>query len=548
MLWTTLAGAVLAGAMAVLIVRYMRTPRVRNVEISALRFLPELSRAQRERVQWRISAPLTSRLFWLRLAFLCILLAIVLVDRKSFRTNQDAHLGVRIAIDRSPSMAIGQPSRLQIAKVFADKLQKDTLAKGGCAEITKVPPMASGTTDTETPVTEDGIPLAQLITVFRQPDRAPLQGRTSCAFTHAVMISDLPRPDSQLLTTKDENAPQYLWFQVGQPEANTALRTAEFSTPAAGSRTGVLTIVIDQYGPPLAMPNLIVTGPDGQPLSSIEPFDLSLRGTKRIGFPITEAGTYQAEVSEIGGLSLDNRLRIDLKTLASLKIAYSNTLNDPQLRAVLPRLGSVVPPDGEPDLVVAPYSRFPGEMATSGIYLTEQSAEPQELGYFDGNSRLLDLVDLDLLEALRPGGAADPPPDFRWIASAAAEKAAAWIAVRGGAAPAVILPARPTATGDRQRDEELSKAWWVLLLNAFRYVTESRLSDARTEFVGPDGASLANVASESNTSQTHGMDDNVDSIQPTARTVTRDRLLWPWLACVATILLLIERIAGVRTR
>lgn len=550
MLWTSLAGAALAGAMAVLIIRYMRKPRVQDLEISALRFLPPLSPAQRDRVQWRISAPLASWLFWLRLACLGLLLAIVFADWHLVRTGQDAHLGLRIAIDRSPSMALGEPSRLQLALVLAQQLQQDALAKGGCAEVAWVPPISANAGDAGDAglrLYEDGIPLAQMIAAFRQPDRQALQGRASCAFSHAVMISDLPRPDPQLLTSDEENAPQYLWRQVGGPEANTALRTAEFSMLAAGEGYGVLTITIDQYGSPATVPELEVTGPDGRSLSPLEPVDLSLRGTKRVDFPASKAGTYLAELREAGGLSLDNRLRIDLKTLASLKIGYANALNDPQLRAVLPRLGAPAAPEEKPDIAIAPYSRLADDMATSGIYLAAQAAEPQVLGYFDRNSPLLELVDLDLLEEMRPGGAVELPQDFRRIAAAAGSgQAAAWIAVRGGTAPAVLLPARPAATGNRDRDEQLAKAWWVLFLNAYRYVTESRLGDVTEAFVGPDDTPLANVASESNTSQLRGVDDTIDSIQPTIRAAPRNWLWWPWLACVATLLFLFERIVGLR--
>ncbi len=544
MLWTSLTGAALAGAMVVLIVRYMRTPRVRDIEISALRFLPELSPAQRERVQLRISVPLTSPLFWVRFFCLVALLATLLVDRHSFRTSLDAHLGLRIVIDRSPSMTLGQPSRLDLATAFAGKLQQDTLAKGGCAEMAWIPALTANVTKAAEPTAKDGIPLAQLIAAFRQPDRDALQERTSCAITHIAMISDLPRPDEQLLTAEDENAPQYLWFQVGQAEANTALRMAEFSSLVTGNGNGVLTIVIDQYGSAQTRPELTVMGPDGQPLLPLEPVNLSLRGTKRIGFPVTMAGTYLAELRETGGLSLDNRLRIDLKTLSSLKIAYSSPQNDPQLRSLLLRLGSIVLPDEKPDLTIASYSRSPEGTTASGIYFVEPSPAAQDLGYFDSNSQLLELVDLDLLEAMSPGGLVAPPPDFQRIASATGGGAAVWIAVRGGAAPAVLLPAHPTASDGGEQDAEVSKAWWVLFLNAFRYVTESRLADVETGFVDPAGLSLSNVMSESNTSQIEGTNDNINSIQPTIGSVLQERLWWPWLACVATILMLVERIVG----
>jgi hypothetical protein len=539
-MWGVVAGLMVASAAAVLIVRYMRTPRFVEVAISALRFLPDFNPATQNRLRWQLAAPLPRRLFWLRLVCLALLAAIVFVNGRTFDQPADAPLGLRIVVDGSASMTMGQPSREMLAAELADRLKVHAEANRGCAEVVTVPAIAR---EEDGAAARSGLSIGELVAAARHPD---VDG-SDCPMTQVAVISDMPRPGLALLAGEEADRVPLTWFQVGQPETNTAIRGATYVAPRAAGVGGRLTVIIDEYGSPQGAPTLTLTGPGGETITPAGEFDLSQRGTKRLEYAIAVPGAYIAELADPHGLALDDRLLIDVPAIEPLPIYVAPGLLDQEAAGVVSQFGSIVDSQQPGGVVVLPYGT--GEaLGASGLYLvaSDYAGADRSLGYFNVDDPTLELVDLDLLERMRPADAESLPGSFIRVAIAEDADGSAWIARRGGDTPAVVLPARPQSEGGS--DDETDRAWWVLFVNALRTVTGGRLDAAPVAHVDAAGAVLSGAPHESDTAVPLGQINVVADIQPGANTIVQEQQWWPYLVPVLLLLLLVERAVGLTRR
>ena len=205
-----------------LLVKYMRRSKVRHVEISSLQFLPDLSRTQKARVRWQPGIPLRSPLFWLRFLILVMLFAMLILDGVLIPERNAPSLGVLVAVDHSASMAVGRPSRLQLANEMAEEITRHVADLGGCFRVVSLPNATPQNVVSDTGVSP--IAMVDALSVALEDQ--------SCGWTHLAVVSDLPRPP--LFALSDARALREgvqsgrlvadpLWFQVGEPEANSAL-------------------------------------------------------------------------------------------------------------------------------------------------------------------------------------------------------------------------------------------------------------------------------------------------------------------------------------
>ena len=528
--WLLLAGSGLLAA-AGLVIRYMRTPRVIALAISALHLLPTFSPARRDRVRWRFAAPLISWRFWLRAAVIGLLAAALFTQALPFGGTAESRLAVRILVDASPSMRMGTPSRFAQAELLLGELAKRIAALGGCLSVSQWPAASAGPAN--------GVARASLIAALRQDDR---DGDCTQP-THLALITDLPRPAAATLASADGEGPPVLWFQLGQPHANVALREARFVPPVRRGGLGTLSVEIEEYGAVERREALALhlTDPDGQVLDPVRPVDFTQAGSKRADYAISRPGRYAARLTDPDGLEADDRLRIEIGSVDALPIRLADRLQDAQLRRVAARLGDTDAPVEGAALVIGPYAA-PSAALGAGIYLVPAGGGARPLAFFDEQSDLLEFVDLDLLEAMQPGAIGPLPEGFRVVAGQGGGDGA-WIAYRGGADPAVIMPAR-TAAGAPASDE----TWWVLFLNAFRLVAEGRLATAGISQVDAEDRVLTDVGHESNTAQEIGDSDMPSSLIPVAAAQEQRVQSWPWLVLAALILLLADRLVGVERR
>nr|WP_321980839.1 hypothetical protein [uncultured Cohaesibacter sp.] len=549
MLLGLLAFATVGLFLVVLLVKYMRRSKVRHVEISALQFLPELSEARQSRVRWQVSVPLRSPLFWLRFLILLTLLAILLLDGVLVPTRNAPALGVLVAVDHSPSMAVGRPTRLQLANEMVDKIVQHVTAQGGCSRVVAVPHTAPSNG-----VGDAGVsPIAMMHALSASLEDGP------CYWTHLAVVSDLPKlPYFALSDARGHEkvaegealAADPLWFQVGEPEANSALTGADFKAAGLGGDGARLSLDIARFGDTNSDLSLVVTGPRGQILSSDAPVDLG-KGQEAtvsyaVSYAVTEPGTYRAELEETGGFALDNRLVLSIGAMSVLPIALDAVVSAGPLANLARQMAPVVGAERGDAVRIGFYSAEDG-LTERGIYLVRGERQGNAvLGYFHKESPLLEAVDLDLLETLKPRGLELLPEGFRAVAAGADGKV--WIAVRAGAHPAVLMPEPAGGLANANLADAQHLTWLVAFINAYRFVNQDRQPLLDVSHVDGAGARLENLAYESDTAKPLGTNPALDDIQPVSMMGEAQSPLWPWLALVAIILLVAERLVALRLR
>ena len=530
-----------------LLVKYMRRSKVRHVEISSLQFLPDLSRTQKARVRWQPGIPLRSPLFWLRFLILVTLFAMLILDGVLIPERNAPSLGVLVAVDHSASMAVGRPSRLQLANEMAEEIARHVADLGGCFRVVSVPNATSQNVVSDTGVSP--IAMMDALSVALEDQ--------SCGWTHLAVVSDLPRPplfalsDARALREggqSDRLAADPLWFQVGEPEANSALMGADFKAVGLGGGGARLSVDVARFGDAASNISLVVTGPQGERLISDVSVDLSKGHHATVSFAITEPGSYRAELKEAGGLALDNRLALSVRSISVLPIRLDEALRSGPLADLVRHMAPVVEAERDDAVRIGLYS---GAAVPSGrgIYLVDgkrQATGGSALGYFKKDSPLLEAVDLDLLEALAPAGIVSLPEGFRAVASGADGRV--WIAVRGGAHPAVLMPEPAGGLANADLADEQHLTWLVAFINAYRFVNQGRQPLLDVSHVDAAGAKLEGLAFESDTSKPISVNPALEDIQPVAKAGDSQTPLWPWLALVAILLLVAERLVALRLK
>nr|WP_319391848.1 hypothetical protein [uncultured Cohaesibacter sp.] len=538
-----LALAVVGLLVVALLVRYMRRSTVRQVALSSLRFLPELSPATKRRTRWQFAAPLASPLFWLRLvALLCLFLA-PLLDGVTLAKREAPTLGVLIAVDQTPSMAAGAPSRAQQASALAADIADHVAALGGCWRQIALPftQVSAGAPDQ---LARDGLSPTDMEALLT----ASLEQDSSCLWTHVAVISDLPRPPllalAQKTGDKGQAAMMPLWFEVGDTVANRALLGAGFKAAGLQGDDAHLTLSLAAYGARQDDAALVVTGPDGETIAPAEPIDLSGDSPLLASYPVSRPGVYHAVLHEVGGIAIDNRLDITLGTIANLPIALGTSLAGRPIAAFAGRMAPLVDGADRADAVHVDVYGDGQAVARRGIYLVDgPQGGSTLLGYFDSSSPLLEALDLDLLEALHPHGLDRLPQGFRPVACGA--DGSIWLATRGGPDPAVIMPAPAGGLGAALSDPA-QLTWLVAFVNAYHLVSDDRQQLLAVTHVDEAGEPLRDVAYESNLAKVVGQNPAIADIQPVVHTRGAETPVWPWLLLLAVLALCLERFLALR--
>ncbi|WP_316862916.1 hypothetical protein [uncultured Cohaesibacter sp.] len=515
------------------IVRYMRRSMVRSVSISALQFLPELASARQKRVRWQISMPLQSPLFWLRLLFLALLLAALLADGVSIHTQRQASLGVLIVVDHSPSMAMGKPSRLQLANQKAEDVRAHVSALKGCSKTIAFPSVPIGAAQA---IARDGFAPAMLINSLTDS----LERDQSCDWTHLVVISDLPPQAMLALEGRERTGTPPFWFQVGTPTSNMAISGAHFSPETPEGRDADLEIELEDYGKPSGPVSLELYGPDDKRLDPVEAMDLGVPGRKRLHFRVSEAGRYRALLNETGGLAIDNRFEITLNSIAAMPVILDEALSQSSLKPLLEKISTVH--HTNPDQMSVSIGLFAPDAVSvkRGIFFLQgEGTRSSGLGYFDGSNELLRSVDLDLFEKMPSTGLKVVPEGFKAVVSDA--DGALLLAMREGDNRAVLMPLPPGGFASMLL-ERANQTWLVAFLNAFRYVNEDRGQITAMAHVDDTGAPLYDVAFESDVAKPVGLNPQLEDIRPVAEIRQESHVVWPWLLLAALLALGLERV------
>lgn len=506
-----------------------RSPRL---ALSFARLMPEPQPSTVPERRFSPVPPLRSPAFWLRMAALGAALAVLLVDLPRFGSVSDGSgIGLLMVIDTGDTMRIadGGSPRIQQALVAARQAAEDVAVQAGagptCADVTFVGSSASAP-----------VPLVPGLVAAPQP-AAPDAPRLiaaarlaapTCAITHAVVFTDLPRPAGAL----PEDLPPIFWHQIGPPLANAGLREVLLRPAVLTGSTAQIEIRVEQF--PLsavedAPPVLHLTGPGGRQTVTLGPApDSAGAWLGRASFG--GAGAYLAELETApDAWDGDDRLRFELPAVERLVLDW--------------QVPGLAPPPG---VAIGAGGLFVGPVASAGTVAPEGPAllvydgwsgggAPRPLGAFVEDP-LISAINLDVLEAKAPAAFAGPlPPGFAPVLQL--QEGAAPVLARRGSPPGVLVPA-PAVGGDSDV-AALSLTLFYSALADLAQVTPQRLA---ATWQGSDGRGIAAAWRRSNLARPLSPPDNLGAIRPGARHAAEAPPGWPWAVVAVLVLLALERL------
>lgn len=536
---STLSVAAVGAALAALVLYYMRIDAARRVRLSLGRFLGPLSPSNQRRRRWQPSRPLKSKLFLLRALILLLLLAAVLNLLQLAKQNGPMHLAVRLVIDTSYSLTARDGSGTRF-----DALKTDVMAV-----LKHIDQVGPANTCVEVQLVDSTVRKVDIEALRAQPDTvmAPrlkgglpallLKAATdsepnSCVPTHAVVITDLPRP-AQL----DDRGNNVIWRQIGEQAQNIGFHQVHvFARPLSDEAAKVSVTLDGDADADSAKRRVSVTGPDGGTLAFQQP-DFRLPGPWTIQFAAPRSGDYQLRLSGVDAYNGDDRATVSLTAVAGRSVAW-------QLKALASPKGLKPSHEAGAPVVMALSSGASDKRAvlTAGHW---QDPPQNRLGLFDLGSEVLNDVDLDMFERYLPSPINRLPPDFIPIVTDAGGHPL--IAIRQYP-PAAIVP-----LPEADRSHPAWRVSWVVMLNALRWVSGASGPSATQQLFTPDGRAVENGQLETGFARALGKPDRLSAIAP----VTYDQLpeserkkppLAPWFVMVALALFLFERVIGVTWR
>lgn len=518
MIWAVALAAGVISAVAV-VAWHMRKPNWRRVRFSGLKFLPDLDQSRQKPQVWSLRLPLRSSAFWLRLLMLAALIWALFDNREFIETAAagDKRIGLRVVLDASASMGVGDPARFDLARDEAVAVLEAAREAAGTAPFCHSLWLAARDVTRAGPVSPEDLSLVD--PVPGQPARlALLAGLPDpiCPRTHVVVISDAPRG---MAVPED-----VIWRMVGPPVGNVALTAVGFERPGLLGGASVLSVSVRQFGAGGGAASVVLTGPGGMVQEKV--LDLTGLPPFVARFEVEEAGSYEAVLTPGGALAIDDRVVFEVAR--------------PGIPAVDWRLAGVAAP-GLPTgqgVVVARYDTLsPAERAGPFVATaSEWTGGSGRIGVFTQDTPLLAALNLDVFERFAPGVIeADLPEGFVPVI-AEAEGGRAYVAVRQDP-PAVLLPDPSGAPDGDARNLALT-----LFYTALEWVLVPELEAVRLQWKQPGGALWRDAGWESDTARPLAKSDALTALRPVAGGAARPGRLWPWLLVVALLGLAAERV------
>jgi|GEM_PF-1846113 len=518
MLALLLASAAGAGLLAWHMQRRAPPP----IKLSFARLLPEPPVSEVAERRFVLTVPLGSIAFWLRMLALLAAIAALVVDMNRRGAVGDQGIGLRIVLDVTYSMGLVENgvSRLDAARVVAAGALAQAAAGGQavCTELVVVGASAG------VPVAVSGLPGAVV-----QPEGGDVSALIAgaagpvadCPLTHIFVVTDARRPALEWAP----NGPVLLWHQIGEPVANTGLRSVSFTPPGLGSGKAQIDVIVAGFGdvPP---PVVWLDGPGGRMPVALLPSigrdqvwlgEATPNGAGRYVAVLDAGGAYGGDdrlafvLPEVAGLALDWRLA----GLAAPR-GVQNAVGDGLLVADLADLRPQ-------DLARPLLSVYPG---------WPNGGQTGRIGAFVQDPALLAALNLDAFELAAPKPLIGPlPPGFIPVLT---DNAGAVYIARRLTPPGLILPA-PLRDGGEIEALSLTLFFTALADLAGR----GRVSPAM-EWRDAQGQMIEGATLESDTARALDAAPPLGLISLRA-TPAQDVPVWPLLALIALGALLAER-------
>ena len=524
---------------AALVVIYMARPNFRRAVLSAaLFFHDDPVVGSTSRIAW--STPRPTRLFYVQLSVLLLLLFAVPYCRGAALVDHADWTGVRVLVDRSASMTTQQNGARRFDAAI-DALRSVTAAAGtaiGCFTLAAF--------DLElTTIAENVASAGELVDLVSRLEPRPLGTQLSlvqhavldahdtagerCATGATIVVSDMPAPPWM-----DGPASRGdVWIDVSQPVPNAGLVDLVDDRDRVSGTVERVRLVVGTFG---GMASSAVTvrvqSPDGT--SRTLPVEMSGGVTGTVEVIPSLPGRYTFHVGPGGAYRYDDEAAIDVPPSGPVRVDWRVSR-----REWLTRLGWTEDRDN-PDLRVLPSIEMldsrPAIVVGSGYVPGTRPAQP--VTTFLETSPLVAGLNFDVAERSGMTGTPSLPPGFNAVLTGPGN--VIWIAER--AAPvAAFIPGLPL-----DRDDSVARFSSTVFLNAARWILERRPRPALFELTSPEqpqpsGNRIALHPGEGHTGRTPRSVGSFDPRALRGRQTERRRALWPWLVGAAALVFVTER-------
>jgi hypothetical protein len=533
---------VFGALIAALVVIYMARPNFRRAVLSAaLFFRDDPVLGSTSRIAW--STPHPTRLFYLQLAVLLLLLFAVPHCPGAAVMDRSIKTGVRVLVDRSASMstkqndatrsdaavaalrAVAAPQQSAIAcftlsafDLELTRIAENVTSLGELVDlVSRLQPRPLGTD------------LALVQRTLAEPPHAAPGG---CAIGATIVVSDMPAPP--WMEGPDGPAARGdVWIDVSQPAPNAGIVDLVDDRDRVSGKVERVRVLVGTFGGlATSQVTLSVRSPDGalrtRPVAAWDgptgSVDVILPLPGRYTFHVNPGGAYRFDDEAAIDVPSSSPVRVDWRVARRewiTRLGWTEDHDNPDLR-VLPSIEML---DSRPAIVVGSGYAPRGEPA-------------QAISTFVETSPLVTGLNLDVAERSGMSGAPSLPSGFTAVLSG--PESAIWIAERAAPA-AAFVPGLPL-----EGDDNVARFASTVFLNAARWILERRSGPALFTLTSPEqpepwGSRIALHPGEGNTARTPRSVGTFDPRAPRAHQAERRLPLWPWLVGTAALVFLTER-------
>ncbi len=524
---------------AALVVIYMARPNFRRAVLSAaLFFRDDPVLGSTSRIAW--STPRPTRLFYLQLSVLLLLLLAVPHCPAAAVTDRSIKTGVRVLLDRSASMSTRQSGATRFDAAIAAVRAIATRQQSAIAcftlsafdlELTTIAGNVTSAGELVDLVSRiEPRPLGtELSLVQRALAEPPSTAPGQCATGATIVVSDMPAPPWMDGPASHGD----VWVDVSQPVPNAGIVDLEDSRDRVSGEVRRVRVAVGTFaGMSTSNVTLSVRSPDGavrtHPVAGWD----GPTGSVDVMLPLP--GRYTFHVNPGGAYQYDDDAAIDVPRSGPVRVDWRVTR-----REWLTRLGWIEDRDN-PDLRVLPSIEMldsrPAIVLGSGY--APRTGPPQPVTTFLETSALVSGLNFDVAERSGMRAAPSLPPGFTPVLTG--PENVVWIAER--AAPvAAFVPGLPL-----DGDDNVARFSSAVFLNAARWILERRPWPAlftltTPEQPEPSGNHVALHPGEGNTGRTPRSVGTFDPHATRGRQTGRRLALWPWLVGAAALVFLTER-------
>jgi|GEM_PF-903957 len=465
--------------MALLVVLYMAQPRFKRFRLSSARFFKEMPVPRERRFRFSVSRPELSRVFWLQLLALALILLAFLLRQRTYKATASGEgQGVWVLVDTSASMSTKQAGKIRAELVAESIKQTVEEANSGVKRRFRL-----SLFDME--VREVALPDSTLGAVLNREDdwkprplgtdlarlRALPPPEDSFPITHLLVVTDRPAPD----WIAEVETPRIVWRDLSAPVENVGITAIQGARNPLTGRVSSFRVEVEasrSSASPSGL-SLAITGPNGRRVErAFKSWTRRERSfSSEVEIPAETPGEYQLELNldpETSSYVFDDAARIKIPASGELKVDWQ--LPDRRI----PDLLGWKSETERPAFRVAAFGTELNPADSALLIATGAAAKPDSILDFQEAHPLLTDVNLDAVEtlalpAVELGG---PGDELRPVLRR--DDGKAWLA-EGKLAPGrgsrYVLPGLPQLTFDASDNRE------AFLLTTFFNATRALLSE-----------------------------------------------------------------------